>query len=58
MAVCHAWGCMVGRMGRISHTILKNRMVIYGVATSKNHIELLVPDQIWDRIRDPGQILV
>jgi hypothetical protein len=24
----------------------------------KNHIELLVPGQIWDRIRDPGQILV
>jgi hypothetical protein len=33
-------------------------MVIYGVATSKNHIELLVPGKIWDRIRDPGQILV
>jgi hypothetical protein len=33
-------------------------MVISGVATSKNHIELLVPGKIWDRIRDPGQILV
>jgi hypothetical protein len=30
-------------MGRISHTNLKNRMVISGVVTSKNHIELLVP---------------
>ena len=28
------------------------------IATSKNHIELLVPGQIWDRIRDPQQILV
>jgi hypothetical protein len=37
---------MVGCMGRISHTNLKNRMVIFGIATSKNHIELLVPDQI------------
>ena len=27
-------------------------MVIFGIATSKNHIELLVPGQIWDRIRD------
>ena len=26
--------------------------------SSKNHIELLVPGQIWDRIRDPEQILV
>ena len=58
MAVCHARGCMVGCMGRISHTNLKNRMVISGVATSKNHIELLVPGQIWDRIRDPQQIMV
>jgi hypothetical protein len=37
-------------MGRISHTFestnLKNRIVIYGVATSKNHIELLVPGKI------------
>ena len=24
----------------------------------KNHIELLAPGQIWDRIRDPEQILV
>ena len=40
------------------HTNLKNRMVISAVATSKNHIELLVPGQIWDRICDPGQILV
>ena len=36
----------------------KNRIVISGVATSKNHIELLVSGQILDRIRDPGQILV
>jgi hypothetical protein len=33
-------------------------MVISEIATSKNHIELLVPGQIWDRIRDPVQILV
>jgi hypothetical protein len=33
-------------------------MVISRIATSKNHIELLVPGQIWDRIRDPEQILV
>ena len=45
-AVCHARGCMVGCMGKISHTNLKNRMVISGVATSKNHMELLVPDKI------------
>jgi hypothetical protein len=32
-------------------------MVISKIATSKNHIELLVPGQIWDRIRDPEQIL-
>jgi hypothetical protein len=38
--------CMVGRMGRISHTNLKNRMVISRIATSKNHIEPLVPGQI------------
>jgi hypothetical protein len=30
----------------------------YRIATSKNYIELLVPGQIWDRICDPGQILV
>jgi hypothetical protein len=36
----------VGYMARISHTNLKNRMVISGIATSKNHIELLVPGQI------------
>jgi hypothetical protein len=24
----------------------------------KNHIELLVPGQIWDQIRDPEEILV
>jgi hypothetical protein len=47
--------CVVGCMGRISHTIFKNRMVISRMATSKNHIELLVPGQIWDRIRDPGK---
>jgi hypothetical protein len=38
--------CMVGCMGRIFHTNLKNRMVISRIATSKNHIELLVPGQI------------
>ncbi len=38
--------CMVGCMGRISHTNLKIRMVISEIATSKNHIELLVPGQI------------
>ena len=38
--------CMVGCMGRISHTNLKNRMMISRIATSKNHIELLVPGQI------------
>ena len=38
--------CMVGCMGRISHTNLKNRMVIFRIATLKNHIELLVPGQI------------
>jgi hypothetical protein len=43
VAVCHARGCMVGCMGRISHTNLKNRIVFSGIATSKNHIELLVP---------------
>jgi hypothetical protein len=37
---------MVGCMGRISHTNLKNRMVIFRIATSKKHIELLVPGQI------------
>ena len=26
---CHARGCMVGYMGRISHTSLKNRIMIY-----------------------------
>jgi hypothetical protein len=30
-------------MGRISHTNLKNRMVIFEIATSKNHIELWSP---------------
>ena len=33
-------------MDRISNTNLKNRMVISGVVTSKNHIELLVPGKI------------
>jgi hypothetical protein len=33
-------------MGRISHTNLKLRMVISGIVTSNNHIELLVPGQI------------
>jgi hypothetical protein len=28
------------------------------IATSKKYTELLVPGQIWDRIRDPEQILV
>jgi hypothetical protein len=32
--------------GRIFHTNLKIRMVISGIATSENHIELLVPGQI------------
>jgi hypothetical protein len=36
----------------------KFRMVISRIATSKNHIELLVPGQIWDGICDPEQILV
>jgi hypothetical protein len=36
----------------------KIRMVISRIATSKNHIELLVPGQIWDWICDPEQILV
>jgi hypothetical protein len=45
-------------MGRIFHTNLKIRMVISGIATAKNHIELLVPGQISDRIRDPKQTLV
>ena len=58
MAMCHAWGCMAGCMGKISRTNLKIRTVILGIATSKIHIELLVPGQIGDRIRDPGQILV
>jgi hypothetical protein len=38
--------CMVGCMDRISHTNLKNRMVVSRIATSKNHMELgllLVP---------------
>jgi hypothetical protein len=37
-----------GLYGRISHTNLKTRMVIFRLATSKNHIELLVlvPSQI------------
>ena len=39
MTVCHAWGCMVGCMERISHTNLKIRMVISRIATSKNHIQ-------------------
>jgi hypothetical protein len=38
--------CMVGYMDIISHTNLKDRMVISRIATSKNHIELLVPGQI------------
>jgi hypothetical protein len=46
VTVCHAGGWMVGCMGRISHTNLKIRMLIYGTTTSKNHIELLVFGQI------------
>ena len=42
MAICHSRGCMVGCVGRISHTNLKNRMVISRIATSENHIELYV----------------
>ena len=38
--------CMVGCMGRIYHTNLKNRTAISRIATSKNHTELLVPGQI------------
>jgi hypothetical protein len=34
--------CMMGCVGRISHTNFKNRMVISRIATSKNHIELLI----------------
>ena len=49
---------IVGCTGRISHTNLKIRMVISGIATSKNHIELLVPGQIWDQICDHRKILV
>jgi hypothetical protein len=48
------YGGLYACMGRISHTNLKIRMVIYKIATSKNHIEpciellmeLLVPGQI------------
>jgi hypothetical protein len=36
--------CMVGCMGRISHTNLKTRMVISRIATSKNHKELETVD--------------
>ena len=42
----HARGGMAGCIGEISHTNLKNRMVISGIATSKIHTELLVPGQI------------
>jgi hypothetical protein len=49
-------------MGRISHTNLKNRMVISGIATSKNHIELHVPVRVLifddpaenERVQRPG----
>jgi hypothetical protein len=47
--VCHARGCMVGCMGRISHTNLKIRIVISGIATSKKSHStrvLLVSGQI------------
>jgi hypothetical protein len=54
----HSRACMVGFMGRISHTNLKNRTMISEIATSKNHIELLDPGQIWDKICDPTKILV
>jgi hypothetical protein len=30
----------------------------YIIIASKNHIEVLVPNQMWDRIRDPKKILV
>ena len=40
------WVCMVGCMGTIFNTNLKNRMVISRIATSQNHIEPLVPCQI------------
>jgi hypothetical protein len=35
-----------GLYGRFCPYKLKNRIVISGIATSKNHIELLVPSQI------------
>ena len=38
--------CMLGCVGRISHTNLKSRMVVSRTATSKKHKELLVPGQI------------
>ena len=40
------WVCMVGCMGTIFNTNLKNRMVISRIATSQNHIEPLGPCQI------------
>jgi hypothetical protein len=40
------YGGLYSSMGRISHTNLKNRMVISRIAITKNHIELLVPGQI------------
>jgi hypothetical protein len=56
--MCHSRGCTVGCIGRISHTNLKIRVAIYRIATSKNHIEVLVPGEIWDRFCDPEQTLV
>ena len=48
------WACV----GKISHTNLKIRMVISGIATSKIHIELLVRGQMCNWICAPRQILV
>jgi hypothetical protein len=45
--------CMA--MGRISHTDWKSRMVICGIATSKNHIELLLPHHAWVDLVRPAK---
>jgi hypothetical protein len=43
--VARVWTFEIGRKSRISHTNLKNRMVISRIATLKNHMEFLVPGQ-------------
>ena len=43
VAMCHSRACVVGCMDKIFHTNLKTRIVISEIATSKNHIEFLVP---------------